>query len=297
MKPIDHRRSSLVRVPLRAPLRVFVVRVLSTIRRVQIDYDYDDEHDHDFVPLALDTFPFCLDTFRMNEGEEEQKGGEGNQQPGEPFDPTPPEGVFTQQIRHQHVAARVPESVGRGVFSSGVLVQNPQHEFVLDFLVTVTRPHQVVARVVLPPTAVQGTITALQQNLSNYHRRFGSIPPLPKPPPPEKPPSIEEIYAQLKLPEPVLSGTYANGVIITHSPSEFVFDFITNFYPKSAVASRVYMAVHHVPHLLETLKLAYVQFQKRRAQAQERADPDVAAGDRPNPPLGGDADSPEDGLL
>ena len=44
----------------------------------------------------------------------------------------------------------------------------------------------------------------------------------------------------------MLSGRYANAVLIRHSATEFCFDFITNFYPQSAVSARVYIAAPHL---------------------------------------------------
>src|SRR5690606_4201839 len=41
-------------------------------------------------------------------------------------------------------------------------------------------------------------------------------------------PTPQEIYADLKIPDAVLSGAYANGVMIGHGASEFVLDFLTS---------------------------------------------------------------------
>ena len=85
----------------------------------------------------------------------------------------------------------------------------------------------------------------------------GSGGPPTKPPPatgPGSPPPIEEIYENLKLPDEMLGGVYANVVSISHSGSEFCFDFITRFFPRSVVTARVYMAAPRVPELLGSLK-------------------------------------------
>lgn len=192
-------------------------------------------------------------------------------------------GQFTQRLKYQQVSARVPESVARGVFSTGALVLNGPHEFIVDFLQAVTRPQQVAARVVLPPTIMFSIVRALRQNLDNYISRFGAPPELPKPPPNFRPPSIDEIYDQLKLPDDVASGVYANTVMITHSVTEFCFDFITSFYPRSAVATRIYMSAPQIPRLLETLERSYTQYQQRPP-----APPDGAGGPFPGDTSGGD---------
>lgn len=73
----------------------------------------------------------------------------------------------------------------------------------------------------------------------------------------------QDVYDDLKLRDEILSGAYANAVMIGHGPYEFSFDFITNFYPQSAVSSRVYMASGHVLRLLDSLKASWEQIRGR----------------------------------
>ena len=188
----------------------------------------------------------------------------GSPEPNPSGDPGP----YTQEIRHSHVSARVPEKVGRGVFSTGALVLQGPHEFVIDFVVRMANPHQVAARVVLPISLVPSFLAALRENLNNYQSKFGPPPALPPPPPGVTPPPIDEIYDQLKLPDDMLSGVYSNAVMIAHSPSEFCFDFITNFYPRSAVSSRVYLSAPQVPGFLNTLTRSFQQYQQKMGGGQ-----------------------------
>src|SRR5690606_7991147 len=72
---------------------------------------------------------------------------------------------------------------------------------------------------------------------------FGGVDPAapgPAGPPAVRRPTPQEIYDDLKIPDAVLSGAYANGVMIGHGASEFVLDFLTSFYPQSAVSARVF---------------------------------------------------------
>ncbi len=179
-------------------------------------------------------------------------------------DATPDADHFSQQVQHVPVSARVPEHVARGVFSTGVLVQTGRHEFIFDFLLMLARPHQVVARVVMPFAVIPSFITALRQNLDIYTQQFGPPQPLPKPPPGATVPPIDEIYSQLKLPDEVAVGAYANGVLISHSPSEFVFDFIASFYPRSSVSARIFLTTPQVPRFLESLIRSFDQLQRRQ---------------------------------
>jgi hypothetical protein len=183
-------------------------------------------------------------------------------------------------VQHSQVSARVPERVGRGVFSTGAMVFQGAHEFVIDFVLRMANPHQVVARVVLPISIVPSVIGALRENLGNYQAKFGPPPALPVPPTPVTPPPIEEIYSQLKLPDDLLSGVYANAVMVAHSPAEFYFDFITNFYPRSAVSCRVYLSVPQVPGLLSTLSRAFQQYQQKVASQQPPQPPEPGAPDK-----------------
>ena len=112
------------------------------------------------------------------------------------------------------------------------------------------------------PPEVPGT-TSIQAGLHSN--------PPPSPVPPPGPPQAatpkrqnpQEIYDELKLRDEILSGTYANAVMIGHGAYEFSFDFITNFYPQSAVSCRVYLASGHIARLLDSLKQSWEQLRPR----------------------------------
>lgn len=282
----------------------------------------------------------------------------------------------------QHaVRARVPDHVARGVFSTGVIVMTAPTEFVIDFIQNLGRPHQVVARVVMPHPVLPQFVDALLKNIELYRGRYGNLPqpnlsgmmitsasgsvPTPNAPPPQPQPrtpnppsqsfdselgmgtsehgpspaapngpsatpdssansaseegqgygpihvgpgqsvpsgmpsagtgvgpgsgaasnsgpgflppeqvppqnlrraSAQEIYDDLKLRDEILSGSYANAVMIGHGPHEFSFDFITNFYPHSAVSCRVFLAAGQVARLAESLRGAWDQIRHRFQQ-------------------------------
>ncbi len=60
----------------------------------------------------------------------------------------------------------------------------------------------------------------------------------------------------IELKEDIAQGQYSNLVIITHSTSEFVFDFVRIMpgIPKANVQSRVILAPEHAKRLLLALK-------------------------------------------
>jgi hypothetical protein len=205
-------------------------------------------------------------------------------------------GEPVQQIRHQQISARVPESVARGVFSTGAIVLVGHNEFIIDFVLRMTRPHQVAARVVMPHAVMPQFIKALQENVSKFEDRFGKPTELPRPPSDHRP-NIQEIYDEMKLPDEILCGAYANGVMVGHSASEFSFDFITSFFPRSSVSCRVFLSAPQVPRLLESLEKTFANFQQRveklKGQRQSQ-DPAAPPATPPPRPPNGAADEPLD---
>jgi len=192
------------------------------------------------------------------------------------------DGSKSEQIQHRSVSARVPEAVARGVFSTGAIIITGQTEFVIDFALRMGRPYHVVARIVMPHSVMPRFIAALEENVKRYEEKFGLPPVMPKPENPRRP-SIQEIYDDLKLSDDVLSGAYANNVMIGHSPAEFSFDFITNFFPTSAVSRRVFISAPQVIPLLDSLRNTYKQLQAKLNPPPPPFDDDEFQDDTINP--------------
>ena len=247
----------------------------------------------------------------------------------------PPPNEDRADPSEQPIRARVPEHVARGAFSTGVIVMTAQTEVILDFIQNLGRPHQIVARVVMPHSVLPQLVDALQRNMELYKNRWGELPHIPTLPPvqtsvtqhgsaapaatpqlgqsssiatgqfipptesgaqsgsaasdnPAQPanqsnqpqaankpvgsgfqdtgtrrPSAQEIYDDLKIKDELLSGAYANAVMIGHGPHEFSFDFITNFFPNSAVSARVFLSSGQVPRFYDSLKGTWDQMRSR----------------------------------
>jgi hypothetical protein len=226
-----------------------------------------------------------------------------NESPLEPQEPSsggPPPSPISQDFTHTAVAARVPEKVLRGVFCSGTLILQTQEEFLLDFVSAMTQPQQLVARVVMNARTLMQFVPALQANLAKFEQQFGPLrtsgrptaaterhpaTPLETPPgvtvastsdPAVTPnaeesgktstsagPSFHDFYDQLKIPDELLGGAFANAVIIRHTPYEFCFEFIANFFPRSVVTNRIYMAAGRVPSFFDTLRSSLQKYQNR----------------------------------
>ena len=199
--------------------------------------------------------------------------------------------TFHQEVQHSPATARVPDQVGRGVFSTHAIVMQGAHEFLIDFIQSLAPPRRVVARVVLPTSVVPLFVGALEDNLRKYQQSFGTPPRLQTPPPvpgtpPPSPPPIGEVYEQLKLPDEMLGGAYANTVVISHSQAEFCFDFICNFFPRSVVTARVYLAAPHVSEVFDSLQRCLEQFRQKMNQPRGMmppppAPPDTMADENP----------------
>ena len=185
--------------------------------------------------------------------------------------------TITQEVKYSQVSARVTEKVSSGVFSSGALLLNGQNEFILDFLQRMVQPQRVVARVVMSPPALLSFCNALEENLSMFQAKFGAPQQLPPPPPGSVPLPIDELYAQLKIADEMLEGSYSNAVMISHSPSVFVFDFIATFDPRSVVSARVFMSASQIPPFLNTLKKGFQQF-------KDKLNPPPSSGQNLPPP-------------
>jgi hypothetical protein len=139
----------------------------------------------------------------------------------------------------------------------------------------------------MTPSTMSEFVNALNTNLENYTRTFGAPPPLPVPQPQQRP-TIQEIYDNYKLPDELMSGSYANQVLIGHSVTEFFFDFITGFYPTPAISSRVYIPAAVVPRFLNTLRTVVEQYRKRFGEAAlqppQLQRPDDPGNQPPQPP-------------
>ena len=69
----------------------------------------------------------------------------------------------------------------------------------------------------------------------------------------------------IELSEEVAEGVYSNLAIITHSPSEFIFDFIRIMpgVPKGRVKSRIVMTPEHAKKLLRALNDNISKYEKK----------------------------------
>ncbi len=75
----------------------------------------------------------------------------------------------------------------------------------------------------------------------------------------------------IELKEDLSSGIYSNLVVINHSPSEFVFDFISVMpgLPKAKVNSRVILSPQHAKRLLRVLSENVQNFESKNGNIKD----------------------------
>ena len=69
----------------------------------------------------------------------------------------------------------------------------------------------------------------------------------------------------IEVKEDVASGKYSNLVVVNHSPTEFVFDFITMMpgFSKAKVVSRIVLAPQHAKKFMNVLAQNVANFEKQ----------------------------------
>ena len=200
----------------------------------------------------------------------------------------------SEQPAPKHVSARVPESVAKGEFCTGVVVMASPQELVLDFIQTLVQPNQLVSRVVLPWPTLPSLLKALKQNLDNHQRRFGPSEEAPSPITVPRPTTLDEdkadsgpgeslttgkspiektteasppaskpltrrveaagFYEELRFDDKTLRGVYANGAMINHTEFEFKLDFLSTLHPYPVVVARIFMSEPQMRRFLASLE-------------------------------------------
>ena len=228
-----------------------------------------------------------------------------NEEPVNEADDMPTsQGPFSESIQHTPISARVPKTVTGGVVSTATMILQTDDVFVIDFLSAIARPQQVTARVVVTASTFCKMLFALEKNLEKYEQQYGTLNPhtasraaLAQADPANEgnsdgqaktgeksqkhcpaqsvPPQnrIADLYEDLALPDHMLGGKFANTVMISHTGEEFAFDFITNFFPRSVVTNRVFLAAGRIPSLLKTMRNSLQKYQQSQSGQEPPGSP------------------------
>jgi len=67
-------------------------------------------------------------------------------------------------------------------------------------------------------------------------------------------PSDQASQIQVKIPDDVLKGAYANMVQVGHGPEEFVLDFMNIFPPSGIVSARIILSPGHMKRVVSAMQ-------------------------------------------
>jgi hypothetical protein len=143
--------------------------------------------------------------------------------------------------KEQKLSVRVPERLLPGVYANQMIIRHTREEFLIDFLNRFPPEGVVAARVIVSPGHLKRMIRALKENLGRYEASRGPI-------------------AERKGPSPrstarsEVAGVYANQMMVSHSPDEFLIDFINIFPPEGVVTARVFVSPAQLKRAIRALQ-------------------------------------------
>ena len=75
-----------------------------------------------------------------------------------------------------------PSSLKGGVYSNSMSIGHTREEFIMDFMMIAPPAGAVTARIIMSPGHLKRVISALQNNLGKYEKKFGPIEVAAEPP-------------------------------------------------------------------------------------------------------------------
>jgi hypothetical protein len=79
---------------------------------------------------------------------------------------------------------------------------------------------------------------------------------------------------QIKFPEKVLQGIYANQMAVSHTREEFLIDFINLFPPEGVVNARIIVSPGHFKRMIRALKQNLARYEATHGPVIEAAAPE-----------------------
>jgi hypothetical protein len=77
----------------------------------------------------------------------------------------------------------------------------------------------------------------------------------------------------VKIPERVLSGVYANQMVVSHTGEEFLLDFVNLFPPEGVVNARVIVSPGHLKRMIRALQDNLRKYEGQHGQIMEAPAP------------------------
>ena len=90
--------------------------------------------------------------------------------------------------------------------------------------------------------------------------------------------SKEPRKMQIKMPEAVLPGVYANQMLVSHTREEFVIDFVNLFPPEGVVNARVIVSPGHLKRMIRALSENLQRYEATHGQVLEASPPQPPDG-------------------
>jgi hypothetical protein len=183
--------------------------------------------------------------------------------------------------KEHKLSVKVPDALLPGVYANQMIIRHTREEFLIDFVNRFPPESVVSARVIVSPGHLKRMIGALKDNLRRYEASHGPVlragkpsgstdddggqalnvgevggvgEVAPTPGPTTAPAQQARKQIKTKVPERVLAGVYANQMVVSHSPEEFLIDFINIFPPEGVVTARVFVSPDQVKRMIGTLR-------------------------------------------
>ncbi|MFQ5669768.1 MAG: DUF3467 domain-containing protein [Acidobacteriota bacterium] len=91
----------------------------------------------------------------------------------------------------------------------------------------------------------------------------------------EKPKKPRASRVEIKLPDHLAGGVYANNMVVSHTREEFVLDFLAVFHPRAGVVSaRVVLSPGHLKRVVRALTENLSRYEARFGELIEAASPE-----------------------
>ncbi|MEE8112027.1 MAG: DUF3467 domain-containing protein [Acidobacteriota bacterium] len=84
---------------------------------------------------------------------------------------------------------------------------------------------------------------------------------------------------RLKISDPIMRGTYANSMMVSHTKEEFILDFINAFPPEATVNARIITSPGHLKRLVGTLQQNLAKYESKFGPIQEASTPGAQKND------------------
>jgi hypothetical protein len=83
---------------------------------------------------------------------------------------------------------------------------------------------------------------------------------------------------QIKMPDSLMGGVYANNAVISHTKEEFILTFMMISPPQGIVTSRVVMSPSHTKRFLNALQENIQRYEANIAKIEPAAEPKEKLG-------------------